>query len=110
MFYAYIKGTGESNAAALKAAEHIDLLTYNRIVDFDALTDAQKCVILRAHQALTQFETDNAEMLSSPLKSYSINGVSMAFGGDGLRNIAGVTVPSDVYSLIVSTGLCYLAI
>ena len=97
MFYAYIKGTGESNATALKAAEHIDLLTYNRIVDFDALTDAQKCVILR-------------EMLASPLKSYSINGVSMAFGGDGLRNIAGVTVPSDVYSLIVSTGLCYLAI
>lgn len=110
MFYAYIKDTGESDPTALKAAEHIDTLTFNRIVDFNALTDAQKCVVLRAHSELTKFETDNAEMLSSPLKSYSINGVSMSFGGDGLRNISGVTVPTDVYSLLSSTGLCYPAI
>lgn len=110
MFYAYVKSGGESDPAALNAAAHIDALTFNRIVDFDALTDAQKCIIKRAHEALTRFETDNAELLESPVKSYAINGVSMSFGGDGVRNVAGVTVPTDVYALLSASGLCYPAI
>ena len=109
MYYTYVKNAGEDNPTALKAAEHIDILTYNRI-DFDKLTPAQQCVVRRAHEELTAFETDNAGMLSTPMKSYAINGVSMSFGGDGLRNISGISVPTAVYALLVQTGLCYPAI
>ena len=49
---------------------------------------------------------ENGEMIGSPLKAYSVNDVSMTFGGEGLRSVMGVIVPTDAYSLLVTTGLC----
>lgn len=109
MLYTYVLQSGEMDEAVLRAAEHIDAVTFNRI-DFEALTSAQQSAVIRAHRELTEFETENAEMLSSPLRSYSINGVSMQFGGDGLKLVSGVIIPTAIYSLLVSTGLCYPAI
>lgn len=109
MFYDYIEAR-LTEADSLKAAEHIDLLTFNRIRDFEELTENQQGAVMRAYRQLVEFERENAEMLSSPLRSYSINGVSMQFGGEGLKLVSGVIVPTAIYSLLVSTGLCYPAI
>ena len=62
------------------------------------------------NEQLQQFEAENAELLSSPVKSYSVNGVSMTFGGSGLKNVCGVVIPTSVYQLLVQTGLCNPAI
>lgn len=92
------------------AAEHIDILTYNRI-HYDKLTDFQRRTIDRVHSRLTAFEKENKEYLESYLKSYSINGVSMSFGDSwNLKVISGVAIPSDIYQSLMSTGLCYPAI
>lgn len=106
MFYTYIKNSGETGHAALKAAGYIDLLTFNRIADFEALSEAQCDVVTRVHEELTSFAEENGELIGSPLKAYSVNGVSMTFGGEGLRSVMGVIVPTDAYSLLVTTGLC----
>ena len=110
MFRAYILSTGDTDAARLTAASHIDMLTFNRIQDFQALTTAQQEKVTEAYEQLQQFEAENAELLSSPVKSYSVNGVSMTFGGSGLKNVCGVVIPTSVYQLLVQTGLCNPAI
>ena len=74
--------------------------------DFEALSEAQRDVVTRVHEELTSFAEENGEMIGSPLKAYSVNGVSMTFGSEGLRSVMGVIVPTDAYSLLVTTGLC----
>ena len=99
---------GDENS--IVSAEHIDVLTFNRI-DFEKLSEMQKKIISRVHSRLTAFEKENADMISSYLKSYSINGTSMEFGTSwNLMCINGVAVPADLYTLLKSTGLCYPAI
>ena len=92
------------------AAHHIDVLTYNRIDDYRLLTPRQKTVVEEVYTELAKFEQENAEILNSPLKSYSVNGVSMSFGGEGIKVVSGVIIPSNLYALLVTTGLCYPAI
>lgn len=100
----------ETAEFALRAAEHIDILTYNRI-EYDKLTEFQKKIINRVHSRLTAFEMENDEMITSFLQSYSLNGVSMGFGENwNLRVVGGVAIPTDIYALLKSTGLCYPAI
>ncbi len=99
---------GEENS--LNTAEHNHVLTFNRI-DFEKLSEMQKRIIGRVHGRLTAFEEENADMISSYLKSYSINGTSMEFGASwNLMCISGVAIPADLYALLKSTGLCYPAI
>lgn len=98
-----------NNAAERSAAEHIDVLTYFRIRRFDDLTAFQKDTVSIVHKRLTAFESENADILDSALTSYGINGVSMAFG-DRVKNVGGVVIPADLYSLLCSTGLCCPAI
>lgn len=94
----------------ISAAEHIDILTFNRIC-YDKLSQMQKKIVMRVHSRLTAFERDNADMISSYLSSYSIGGVSMEFGASwNLMCVNGVAVPADLYALLKSTGLCYPAI
>lgn len=108
MYLAYIESQGITDEYLLKAAEHIDMLTFNRITEYNLLTDYQKNVIDRAYNRLTVFERDNSDLIDSYLKSYSINGVSMSFGDSwNLKIINGIAVPSDIYRLLLSTGLCY---
>ena len=50
---------------------------------------------------------ENAELLESPLSAYSINGVSMSFDKSKIVRVGGVTTSSEVYGLLMQTGLCY---
>lgn len=107
MYSTYKTGFDEYS---LRAAEHIDILTFNRI-DYEKLTEMQKRLINRVHKRLTAFETENEELIQSYLANYSINGVSMSFAQSwNLKVINGVAIPYDLYSMLVSTGLCYPAI
>ena len=109
MYADYIEQQG-GDENSIVSAEHIDVLTFNHI-DFEKLSEMQKKIISRVHSRLTAFEKENADMISSYLKSYSINGTSMEFGTSwNLMCINGVAVPADLYTLLKSTGLCYPAI
>lgn len=110
MYSEYIENQGITDEFAIKAAEHIDTLTFNRIKDFNSLTEFQHRIIRRVHNRLTAYERENEDILDSQLQSYSLNGVSMSFGSQGVKNVCGVAIPSELYSLLVSTGLCYPAI
>jgi ribonucleotide reductase beta subunit family protein with ferritin-like domain len=74
MYADYIEHQGGDENSII-SAEHIDVLTFNRI-DFEKLSEMQKRIIGRVHSRLTAFEEENADMISSYLKSYSINGTS----------------------------------
>lgn len=90
-----------------QASRHIDALTFNRIVGrFDSLTDFQREIIKDVCMQLANWEYDNADMLNSVLDSYSINGVSMRFGGGNVQKSCGVYLPSPLYQLLSQTGLC----
>ena len=85
--------------------QDINSLTFNRIEDFSALTQFQRDTIVRACNRFIQFKLNNAELLNSVMKSYSINGVSMSFGGEGLMCVKGIYIPGDIYALLRQTGL-----
>lgn len=91
-----------------RACRDIDSLTFNRIVKagFGNLTGFQKELIKEATQLHVDFCYENAELLSSPLSSYSINGVSMSFDSSKIVTVGGVTTSSEVYGLLMQTGLC----
>lgn len=110
MYSAYIENQGVTDEFAIKAAEHIDTLTFNRIKDFNSLTEFQQRIIRRVHNRLTAYERENEDILDSQLQSYSLNGVSMSFNNQSVKHVCGVAIPSELYSLLVSTGLCYPAI
>ena len=110
MYSTYIENKGGSDEYSLRAAEHIDILTFNRI-DYENLTELQKRLIDRVHNRLTAFETENDELIQSYLANYSINDVSMSFAQSwNLKIINGVAIPYDLYNMLVSTGLCYPAV
>ena len=109
MFADYIEQQGGDEKSIISAA-HIDILTFNRI-DFEKLSEMQKRIIGRVHSRLTAFEEENADMISSYLKNYNINGVGMEFGASwNLMCISVVAIPADLFSLLKSTVLCYPAI
>lgn len=96
-------------ADLLQASRHIDSLTYNRIVarGFGNLTTFQQEIIKEVVCRQAMFEVENADAISSVLSSYSINGVSMAFGSSWNVFVEhGVAMRRDVYSLLQQTGLC----
>ena len=96
---------------ALKtASRHIDTLTYNRIVGrgFANLTQFQQNIIKEVCCQMADFETENEEVLNSILQSYSVNGVSMSFGGNSwnVKVQNGVAIKADLYELLQQAGLC----
>lgn len=109
MYIDYIE-TKTKDEFETRAAEHIDILTFNRI-QYNSLSEMQKRIVNRVHSRLAAFERDNDDMINSYLKNYAINGVSMEFGASwNLMCISGVAIPADLYALLKSTGLCYPAI
>lgn len=66
MYANYIEQQGGDENSII-SAEHIDVLTFNRI-DFEKLSEMQKRIISRVHSRLTAFEEENADMISSYLK------------------------------------------
>lgn len=99
----------DQRKALIQASRHVDSLTFNRIVGigFDNLTEYQKEIIREVVCQQADFETENADMISSVLSSYSINGVSMQFGSAwNVYTDKGVAMRRDTYSLLCQTGLC----
>ena len=91
------------------ASMHIDSLTYNRIVGrgFDNLTAFQQGIIRQVCCMQADFESENADLIQSVLKSYAINGVSMSFGDSwNVKVESGVAIRRDTYALLCQTGLC----
>ncbi len=98
---------GSLERRLIQASRHIDSLTFNRIVGrFDKLTDFQKEIIKDVCSNLADWEYENEDMLSSVLKSYSINGVSAEYGGLNFEFVNGVAIPNELYNLLKQTGLC----
>ena len=91
-----------------KASRNIDSLTFNRIVGmgFDHLTEFQREIVKESCCLLADFLHDNADLLDSALNAYTINGVSMHFGGVSVAVIGGIPIRKDIYSLLSQTGLC----
>ena len=107
------KGTLEETEiekALQDATRHIDTLTYNRIVDigFENLTEYQQMIIKDCNCLMADWETENSDYINSVLSSYSLNGASMSFGGNGvsLNFVNGVAVSKDIYSHLAKCGLC----
>lgn len=91
------------------ACRAVDGFTFNRIVKagFENLTEFQQELIKDAVRLHADFTYDNADLLESPLSSYSISGVSMSFDRSKIVTVNSVTTTSEVYSLLMQTGLCY---
>ena len=97
----------ERKALLIKVSRHIDTLTFNRIAGrFKTLTAFQKEVVEEVCTNLAVWEYDNSELLESTVKSYSINGVSLEFGGANIRQVSGVFIPDELYNRLCQTGLC----
>ena len=95
--------------ALIQASRHVDSLTFNLIlgIGFDSLKEYQQEIIKEVVCQQADFETENADMISSVLSSYSINGVSMQFGSAwNVYTDKGVAMRRDTYSLLCQTGLC----
>ena len=91
-----------------EASQHIDTLTYNRIVGrkFENLTKFQQEIIKEVVCRLADFEYENEDILQTTLSSYSINGVSMGFDKSWNLEIQnGIAIPKKDYSLLSQTGL-----
>lgn len=91
-----------------QASRQVDSLTYNRITGkgFLHLTGFQQEVIRDVCCRQADFYYANQEVIESALQSYSINGVSMAFGtGQNVKYINGVFVHASIYALLAQSGL-----
>ena len=97
------------DAALLAASRKIDSMTFNRIhaKGFENLTPFQQERVTAAVCEQMAFDRVYGDMLSTPLASYGINGVSMAFGGPGLSCVNGVQTSTKVHDLLKQTGLTY---
>ncbi|MDE5771362.1 MAG: hypothetical protein K2I06_07000 [Ruminococcus sp.] len=91
------------------ACRAVDGLTFNRIVKagFENLTEFQRELIKEAVGLHADFVYNNADLLDSPLSSYSISGVSMSLDRSKIVTSNGITTTSEVYGLLMQTGLCY---
>nr|DAZ76601.1 MAG TPA: Head Tail Connector Protein [Caudoviricetes sp.] len=95
--------------ALRQASRHIDSLTYNRIVGqgFSNLTEFQREIIREVVCQQADFETENADEISTVLQGYSINGVSAQFGSSwNVFTDKGIAMKRDTYALLCQTGLC----
>ena len=97
----------EITAALAESSTDVDSLTFNRIceVGIENLREFQKEKVSEAVVLQANFRTENAELLQSPLSSYSINGVSMSFGGKSLVTCGDVLTTRSVTAALAQTGL-----
>ena len=96
--------------ALLKEAEEdVNVMTYGRIAarGFDALTEFQQSKVKKAIARQADFREQYTSILSAPLASYSINGVSMSWDKGELVEFGGVYTSRDVLGLLNQSGLTY---
>ena len=98
-----------TNALILKAEQNIDNLTYRRITQrgFDKLSEFQQERVKAACCQQVIFLSVYGDMVSSPFKSYGINGVSITLDEANIVHQNGVVVSAEVYSTLLPTGLLY---
>lgn len=92
--YMRICPEGDATQQNLESAEYdIDSLTFNRIIGqgFDRLAARQKELVTRAVCLQADFLREYGELLSNPLSSYAINGVSMSWDKSMLVQQDGVS-------------------
>ena len=97
--YMRICPEGDATQQNLESAEYdIDSLTFNRIIGqgFDRLAERQ-----------ADFLREYGELLSNPLSSYAINGVSMSWDKSMLVQQDGVSTLRSIYALLQQSGLTY---
>lgn len=91
----------------IRASRQVDTLTFNRIEDFEKLTQFQKDIVQQVVCDQAEFDYENEDAIDSVISSYSINGVAMKFGdGFNLMTEDGVPVQRSTYALLQQTGLC----
>lgn len=101
---------GEELTAALeRAGAQVDGLCFGRIRrrGFDRLTEFQRENIKRAVCLHAAFLSAYGDAVESPLASYGINGVSMAFDASRVVGQGGVITSKEVYGLLLQTGLAH---
>ena len=113
----YVKTFGGSRITAQEAprafqdaSNVIDSLVYRRIdsSDLGGLTGFQRDIVQWVTCALADWRAENADLLTSPYSSYSINGVAATWGKSaGVRQVNGIMIPNQLYAELVKTGLCY---
>lgn len=90
------------------ASQHIDTLTFNRIVGvgFDNLTPFQQSVIREVCCQMADFQIENKDLIETALSSYSINGVSMNFGDSwNVVTMNGIAMKRSTFELLNQSGL-----
>lgn len=92
-----------------KAENDIDNLTYRRIArqGFDKLSEFQQERVKAACCQQVIFLSVYGDMVSSPFKSYGINGVSITLDEANTVRQNGVVVSAEVYNTLLPTGLLY---
>ena len=108
--YMRICPEGAATQQNLESAEYdIDSLTFNRIIGqgFDRLAERQKELVTRAVCLQADFLREYGELLSNPLSSYAINGVSMSWDKSMLVQQDGVSTLRSIYALLQQSGLTY---
>lgn len=95
-----------------QASDQIDAACFGRIrrKGFERLTAHQQECIQKAVCLHTAWLAAYGEALESPLASYGINGVSMAFDNTRTMQQGGVTMGQQVYSLLLQSGLAHRGI
>lgn len=90
------------------ASQHIDTLTFNRIVGlgFNNLTPFQQSVIKEVCCQMADFAIENKDLIDTTLTSYSINGVSMNFGDSwNVVTSQGIALRRSTFELLQQSGL-----
>lgn len=90
------------------ASQHIDTLTFNRIVGmgFDNLTPFQQSVVREVCCQMADFMIENKDLIEIALSSYSINGVSMNFGDSwNVVTMNGIAMKRSTFELLNQSGL-----
>lgn len=90
------------------ASQHIDTLTFNRIVGmgFDNLTPFQQSVVREVCCQMADFMIENKDLIETTVSSYSINGVSMAFGDNwNVVTSQGIAFSRSTFELLKQSGL-----
>lgn len=108
--YIHVCPEGSATRQELEAAEYdIDSLTFNRIVSrgFDLLAERQRELVTRAVCLQADFLHEYGELISNPLSSYAINGVSMSWDKSMLVQQDGVNTLRSIYALLQQSGLTY---
>lgn len=103
----YTPDVAGDDALLEQASDEVDALCYGRIrrTGFENLTRFQQEKVKKAVCYHAAFLADYGELVSSPLASYGINGVSMSFSADRTVTQGGVTTTNAVMTQLRQSGL-----